>query len=153
MNSLKEPKKVKSSEINEIKNIKYKTMTSSVTDTTNMGNLDLFLENEKFTNQSEPWSKLDKTSKYRKVVDFIERYAVDKSLTEDEKNELHLFLKDAIDKKKLQKVKDIIYDKTTNTIKDIPGLVFLKSETKNFTLKNMSTKVNTLKSAPKKKIT
>jgi hypothetical protein len=154
MESFKEkPLKIKSSEINEIKNIKYKTSTTNkLIEKSDMNNLDLFLENEKSINQSEPWNKLDKTTKYRKLQEFAEHYASEKILNEEEKEELVIFLKDAVDKKKIHKVKDIIYDKTTNIIKDIPGLVYLKSDHKNFTLKNMSTKMTTLKAIPKKKI-
>jgi hypothetical protein len=142
--------KPKNSELNELKNIKYKTSAKSET-TETADNLDLFLENEKINNQGESWIKLDKPTKYRKMADFVEKYSSDKNLTEEEKTELGIFLKDAVDKKKLYKVKDIVYDKVHNFIKDIPGLVFLKSDHKNFTLRN-TTKMTTLKSMPKKKI-
>ena len=60
------------------------------------------------------------------------------------------FLKDCLDRKKLQRVKDVIYDKTTGQIKDIPALSYTKSN-KHFTLKNLEKRVSTLKSlAPKK---
>ena len=149
MEPLKEPK-VKNSEINELKNIKYKTSTLGVKIPENdMDNLDLFLESEKTANQSEPWSKLDKTTKYRKIQDFVESY--EKPLSEKEKDELILFLKDAVDKKKIYKVKDIIYDKENGVIKEIPGLMYLKTEHKSFTLKNINTKMtSTLKLIPKK---
>lgn len=150
MQPLKE--KSKTSEINEVKNIKYKTsFMGNSTEKNDINNLDLFLENEKSANQSEPWNKLDKTTKYRKLQEFAEQYAEEKLLNEKEKNELVIFLKDAVDKKKIHKVKDIIYDKINNLIKEIPGLVYLKTDHKNFTLKNMSTKMTTLKSIPKKK--
>ena len=60
------------------------------------------------------------------------------------------FLKDCIDRKKLQRVKDVIYDKEIGTIKEIPSLCYVKSN-KHFTLKNLDKRVSTLKSlAPKK---
>jgi hypothetical protein len=150
MEPLKEPK-VKNSELNELKNIKYKTSTLGVKMPENdIDNLDLFLESEKTANQSEPWSKLDKTTKYRKLQDFVESYSQEK-LSEKEKEELVVFLKDAVDKKKIYKVKDIIYDKENGVIKEIPGLVYLKTEHKSFTLKNINTKMtSTLKLIPKK---
>jgi hypothetical protein len=153
MESFKEmpPARVKNSEVNEIKNIKYKTAAIlKNTENSNINNLDLFLENERSVNQNEPWNKLDKTTKYKKISDYIEVYKTEKSLTEKETEELQVFLKDAIDKKKIHKVKDIAYDKVNGVIKEIPGLVFLKSEHKNFTLKNMNTKMSTLKALPKK---
>jgi hypothetical protein len=50
----------------------------------------------------------------------------------------------------LQRVKDVIYDKTTGQIKEIPALSYTKTN-KHFTLKNLEKRVSTLKSlAPKK---
>jgi hypothetical protein len=158
MEALKEPEvkhKVKNSEINELKNIKYKTsmLTNKQTAEKNdINHLELFLENEKSANQSEPWNKLDKTTKHRKLQEFAEQYSNEKKLTEKEKEDLVVFLKDAVDKKKIYKVKDIIYDKENNIIKEIPGLVYLKTDHKSFTLKNVNTKMSTLKMMPKKKV-
>ena len=60
------------------------------------------------------------------------------------------FLKDSLDKKELLRVKDVIYDKNTGIIKDIPALHYIKSN-KHFTLKNIDKRISTLKSlAPKK---
>ena len=60
------------------------------------------------------------------------------------------FLKDCIDRKKLQRVKDVVYDKTNGSIKEIPALSYTKAN-KHFTLKNIDKRVSTLKSlAPKK---
>ena len=71
-------------------------------------------------------------------------------MTDEETELLLLFLKDCIERKKLQRVKDVNYDKTTGNIKDIPALTYVKT-TKHFTLKNIDKRVSTLKSlAPKK---
>ena len=71
-------------------------------------------------------------------------------MTADEVKALTAFLKDCLDKKKLARVKDVIYDKDTGIVKDIPALVYTKSN-KHFTLKNIDKRVSTLKSlAPKK---
>ena len=60
------------------------------------------------------------------------------------------FLRDCLDRKKLQRVKDVVYDKTNGSIKEIPALSYTKAN-KHFTLKNMDKRVSTLKSlAPKK---
>ena len=62
------------------------------------------------------------------------------------------FLKDSLDRKKLQRVKDVIYDKTSGEVKEIPGLFYNKSSN-HFTLRNLDTKrVSTLKSLPPKKV-
>jgi hypothetical protein len=61
------------------------------------------------------------------------------------------FLKDCLDKKKLSRVKDVIYDKEKGIVKDIPALTYTKSN-KHFTLKNLDKRVSTLKSLAPKKI-
>jgi hypothetical protein len=143
-------------ECQELKNIKYKTMllngaplheTKAAND---ISNLDKFLEEEKNNNSNEPWCKLNKTIKYKKLIEFIEVYKKTKNLNEDETNLLSIFLKDSLDKKKLCKVKDVLYDKDNGLIKEIPALAYSKAN-KHFTLKNIDKRVSTLKSlAPKK---
>jgi hypothetical protein len=149
-------KMYENNECQELKNIKYKTMLLngiSITETkssNDLSNLDKFLEHEMIHNSNEPWCKLNKTVKIKKLMEFIDIYKVDKNLDEIECNLLVLFLKDCLDKKKLLRVKDVIYDKTAGTIKEIPALFYIKS-TKHFTLKNMDKRVSTLKSLSVKK--
>ena len=140
----------------ELKNIMYKTMlingnplpeTKSEKD---LSNLDKFLESEKINNVNEPWCKLNKTIKTKKLIDFVEKYKTDNNLDLEESKLLASFLKDCIDRKKLQRVKDVVYDKTNGSIKEIPALAYTKSN-KHFTLKNIDKRISTLKSlAPKK---
>jgi hypothetical protein len=116
----------------------------------NLTNLDKFLESEKNNNINEPWCKLNKTIKTKKLQDYVELYKTQNNLTDEECSILILFLKDCIDRKKLQRVKDVLYDKENGTIKEIPALHYVKV-TKHFTLKNIDKRVSTLKSlAPKK---
>ena len=143
-------------ECQELKNIKYKTMLlngvplQETKSSNNLTNLDKFLENEKNNNINEPWCKLNKTIKTKKLQDYVELYKTQNNLSDEESNLLILFLKDCIDRKKLQRVKDVLYDKENGTIKEIPALHYIKS-TKHFTLKNIDKRVSTLKSlAPKK---
>ena len=116
---------------------------------TDLNSLDKFLETEKTTNSAEPWSKLDKTDKIKKLLVYAETYKNQKNLDENAFNCLVSYLKDCLDRKKLVRVKDVIYDKETGLIKDIPGLTHTKGN--NFTLKVIDKRVSTLKSlAPKK---
>lgn len=140
----------------ELKNIKYKTMLLNgvpLTETkssNNLYNLDKFLENEKNNNVNEPWCKLNKTIKTKKIIEFIETYKVEKKLDQEETLNLTKFLKDCLDKKKLCRVKDVTYDKITGVVKDIPALLYTKSN-KHFTLKNVDKRISTLKSLAVKK--
>ena len=104
----------------------------------------------KNNNSIEPWCKLNKTIKYKKLLEFVEVYKKNKNLNEEETKILSLFLKDSLDKKKLSKVKDVIYDKETGLVKEIPALSYSKAN-KHFTLKNIDKRVSTLKSLPPKK--
>ena len=146
---------LKEEECVELKNIKYKTMLmsgnmSQETKVANdMSKLDKFLEDDKNNNENEPWTKLDKTVKTRKILAFAEKYTEDKSLTEEETAKLIAFLKDCLDKKKLQRVKDVLYDKTNGEIKEIPALLYNKTN-RHFTLKNIDKRVSTIKSLPQK---
>ena len=142
----------------ELKNIKYKTMLLSgnimqeTKSSSDLSNLDKFLEDNKNNNKIEPWNKLDKTIKTQKLIQYAEEYATLHNLNLDEKNNLHLFLRDCLERKRLQRVKDVEYDKTTGDIKHIPALVFNKINN-HFTLKNTDKRVNTLRSLPPKKPT
>ena len=147
---------VSEKESQELKNIKYKTMLynglhlNQTKSSSDMSSLEKFLEAEKITNSNEPWCKLNKTIKTKKLLDFVESYSKEKGFDEEEINILTVFLKDSLDKKKLSRVKDVIYDKTNGLVKEIPALTYIKSN-RHFTLKNIDKRVSTLKSlAPKK---
>ena len=150
-------KEIQTTDCNELKTLKYKSMVLNGVpwpeskSSSDLANLDKFLENEKITNSNEPWSKLDKTAKIRKLILFADNYKISNSLTDIEYDQLLVFFKDCLDKKKLQRVKDVNYNKETGEIKDIPAL-FYNKPSNHFTLKNLDKRVSTLKGlAPKKK--
>jgi len=140
----------------ELKNIKYKTMllsgapiqeTKSAND---LYNLEKFLEKEQNNNKNEPWCKLDKTIKTQKLMEYVKIYKEENNLDDEECSLLISFFKDCLDRKKFQRVKDVVYDKTSGLIKEIPALTYTKT-TKHFTLKNIDKRVTTQKSLPTKK--
>ena len=139
----------------ELKNLKYKTMllhgnnVPEIKSHESISSLDKFLEMEKKNNEAENWVKMNKTGQTKKIVEFIESYSVENKLNDEEKDNLSVFLKDALDKKKLKKVKDVVYDKENEIIKSIPALYYNKAN-KHFTLKNADKRLNTLRSLPKK---
>ena len=143
-------------ECQELKNIKYKTMLLNGTPLTetkssnDLSNLEKFLETEKNNNSNETWCKLNKTIKNKKICEFVDLYSTENKLDKEENNLLNLFLKDCLNKKKLSRVKDVIYDKITGNIIEIPSLTYTKNN-KHFTLKNIDKRVSTLKSLTPKK--
>lgn len=136
-----------------VKNSKYKLMLKSgniITEnksSINLSNLEKFLEDNKQHNINEQWSKLDKTIKLKKVATFADTYALEHNYSQEDKEKLLIFLKDCLDKKKLARVKDVIYDKATGLIKEIPALY---KTAERFTLKNMDKRISTLKNLPQK---
>lgn len=140
----------------ELKNIKYKSMLLSgksdeIAETVeNMSNLDKFLDGEKKHSSNEVWTKLDKTTKLSKFYEFAIVFCNENNYDENDKEELNLFLNTNLDRKRLLKAKEVIYDKETGKIKSIPSLIYNPS-LKKFTLKRCEKRQSTLKSlAPKK---
>jgi len=145
-----------SEECQELKNIKYQTMllnNNSKTISTQgiSDNLDDFLQKEKAQNKRKPWSKLGRSTKLKKITDFVTHFATEKKLTTPDKKRLHNYLNDSLDRKKLQRVKDVNYDVKSGRIKAIPGLLFNKI-TQKYTLRRVDKKKSTLKGlAPRRK--
>ena len=138
---------------NTLANAKYKSIlpqTTSFNDLT-YNAIDEILENEKQKNKSDPWNKLDKTVKIQKLHAFAEKYGKENGLPVKEIKSLKQFFISCLEKQKLQKTKDVVYDKEKKELISIPALHF-NSENHNFTLKNMDAKrVSTLKSLTPKR--
>jgi hypothetical protein len=139
-----------SDECMELQNIKYQTMllnsnskvTSNKIDSIN---IDGFLEKEKKNNQNKPWSKLGKNQKIQKLTEYIKKITKKHNFTNEEHEILHEYLIKCIDRKKLQRVKDVSYDVKTGKIKSIPSLIFDKTKRK-FTLKKTDKHKSSLRS-------
>ena len=126
---------------------KYKTVSHTSTKgiEMDMEDLEKILENEKINNKSENWNKLDKTQKIQKLHQYAETYGKEKELPVNDVKSLKLFFKDSLNKNKLQKSKDIQYDKDKGLVLNVPSL-FFNSTNRSYTLKNMDPKrVSTVK--------
>uniref|UniRef100_A0A6C0C5X7 Uncharacterized protein n=1 Tax=viral metagenome TaxID=1070528 RepID=A0A6C0C5X7_9ZZZZ len=137
-----------SEECQELKNIKYQTMllnnNSKFAAKANSDNLDDFLRQETANNKNKPWSKLGRSTKLKKLDIFVTRFSNENELTEVEKKKLVIYLNESLNRKKLQRVKDVNYDVKSGSIKAIPGLQFNKDK-KKFTLKRIDKKKSTMK--------
>tara|TARA_B000000557_G_C20593662_1_gene366658 strand:- start:111 stop:542 length:432 start_codon:yes stop_codon:yes gene_type:complete len=137
----------------ELENIKYQTMLlngNSKIDSnkTNNANINDILENEMKANKHKPWNKLAKNVKIKLLKDFSETYCDEKKYNETIKKNLINYLLKCLERKKLTKVKEIIYDSSSNNIKSIPMLTFDNIKNK-FTLRSQSEKKkNTIKNKP-----
>ena len=112
--------------------------------------LEKFLENNKTNNQTDPWSKLDKTMRMRKLTTYAIKYTEENNLSAEEAILLLTFLKECLDRKKFQRVKDVEYNKVTGSVISIPSMLYTKTA-KHFTLKNVDKRVSTLKGLPPKR--
>ena len=120
--------------------------------TMHIDKLDSLLETEKQHNKTEPWNKLDKTVKIQKLHCYAEKYGKDHSLPAKEVKNLKVFFVDCLEKGKLLKTKDVVYDKEARELTSIPALHF-NVDKHNFTLRILDTKrVSTLKSLTPKRV-
>lgn len=139
----------------ELKNIKYQTMllnnnTKIYETTPNTSNIENFLEKELEANNNKQWTKLGKGAKLKKINEYINIYAIEKKYNEEQKKKLKRYLLSCLERKKLQKTKDVNYCIKTNKILSIPALTYNECSRK-FTLRKNEKK--TTKSNSKNKTT
>jgi len=131
--------------------IDNKTETNTVElQPTPISNIDIFLDKECKLNKCEPWNKLDKTEKIKQLNEFVDSLIKEYILIDDEVKDIKIYLISCLDKKKLQCVKDVNYDKTCGKIKSIPCFNY-NTSTRKFTLKRCEKRVSTLKTLGKGK--
>ena len=117
----------------------------------NFNLINQFLDNEKKYNKTESWIRLNKTEKIQKLHQFAEKYGKDNSLPTKDIRNLKTFFTESLNNNKLQKTKDVLYDKDNQVILNVPSLHFNISA-RNFTLKIIDVKrVSTIKSLTPKK--
>lgn len=143
----------------EWKHIKYKSMiqngvsvesTSVKNNAESLNNLERFLDESIDPTKSEKWNKMDRTTKLNKLNLFTLKYKDDHNLSEEEYDILKNYLKDCLEKKKLARVKDVVYDSDKHMLVSIPGLHFNKMS-KKFTIKNGDTKKSVIHNLGQKK--
>jgi hypothetical protein len=112
--------------------------------------IDNILENEKQLNIKDTWNKLDKTMKIVKLNTYAMKYCLENKSELYDSESLMVFFKKSLERNKLQKKKDLVYDKDTNEIVAIPSLCFQGTD---FFLKEIDNKrTPTMKSlTPKRK--
>ena len=112
---------------------------------TNLSTLEDMLEIEKQNNKLAAWNKLDKMSRIQKLHAFAEKYGREHGLPVKEIRNLKMFFTTSLDKGRLNRAKDVVYDRETREVKSIPALHF-NNESKSFTLRNLEDAKRTLKS-------
>lgn len=138
----------------ELQNIQYQTMLKN-SKTQNhkpkCSNIDNFLLKEKKFNTKQQWSKLSINIKRDKLIEYIDEYGKNNKLNDTSKDKLTTYLLYSLKRKKLQRIKDVIYDIDKGIIVSIPGLSFNKTTNK-YTIKNNDKKnISTLSSLSTRK--
>jgi hypothetical protein len=113
---------------------------------TNLSALEDMLESEKQSNKLAAWNKLDKTSRVQKLHAFAEKYGREHGLPVKEIKNLKVFFTGALDKGRLNRAKDVVYDRELREVKSVPALHF-NNDSRAFTLRNLedAKRVSTLK--------
>lgn len=84
--------------------------------------------NHSSNNTTTMWTKLNKMTRINKLNNFCEEFGETKGLDPVDVLELKQYLKECLDRKKLQSNKDVIYDKNSGVIESIPGLTENKKD-------------------------
>jgi hypothetical protein len=70
----------------------------------------------------QSWNKLNKSLKLKRLMEFADKYSETEELDDVRKSQLKQMLKDKLDKKCLQKIKDVVYNIGEERIEKIPSL-------------------------------
>ena len=92
------------------------------------------LDIEMSRKHTETWNKLDKSVKVKKLLDYADVISKRESLNDEDKIKLNKQLLSYLDKKLLQRNRDVSYDRESGTITGIPALDWT-SASRRFTLR------------------
>ena len=88
-----------------------------------MNELNLLLEQEIKLNKKEPWNKLDKTIKLKKLTEYSLNYCRRNNIVDESRIDmLNELLKSKLNQKRLNTNKDVFYDVDKSIITSIPNL-------------------------------
>jgi hypothetical protein len=94
--------------------------------------MDVILQQEKKRNTTESWTRIDNTQKRQKIIQFAEKYSADQHFTPSESEIFRQFLLKSFENGKLNKTKNVQYDKATKEVVFIPNIIYDKGEYKLF---------------------
>lgn len=123
--------------------IQYKTgVTGTHTVANNMvASLDQLLSDETQINVADSWSKLDKTTRIKKLKTYVKtKLAVNYDLNLSEQDKCLRYMTRNMDRQ-LRRVKDVTYDKSTGEIQNIPAFSF-NTKSRAFTMKRDADSAN-----------
>ena len=141
-------------ECKEYNTLKYKTMISTgqnidspIKNETSVDDLNDFLIQEMNENKKQPWNKLSKTDKLKKINTYIQNVLViQHGLNDEEIQNTYKYMLTLLDRKKMSKNSELDYDEESGIINHIHIVVF-NPQTRHFTL-NKDFKANSKKKYP-----
>jgi hypothetical protein len=116
----------------------------------NINSIDELFASQTPANELEPWNKVERSTKLRKLFQYAEKYGFETSMNPKEIQSLKTFFTSSLNKGRLLKIKEVNYNIEKGIIISVPGLQY-NNNTKNFTIRNIEAKhVSTVKIKQKK---
>lgn len=116
----------------------------------NITSIDDLISNQQRQNDNEQWNKIERSTKLKKLYYYAETYGLKQSMDPKDIKALKMFFTSSLNKGRLLKNKDVVYNTDNCIIESIPGLQY-NTKTKNFTIRNVELKhASTVKSKQKK---
>ena len=78
--------------------------------------------------QMLPWNKLNKSLKLKRMMDFADELQIKDELDDERTEQLKVLLRTRLDRKCLQRVKDVVYNAEEGKIVSIPSLIRIHSK-------------------------
>jgi hypothetical protein len=132
----------------DLKTIQYKTQIlkgdrnpQKYIATVSSADVEAILERERTIVRSVTWARLERSTCISKLREFATVFGLENEMTLDEKTSLAEYLIIAYERKRLERARDVSFDKDTQNITDIPCLTFNKSSRK-FTLSRSERRVS-----------
>jgi len=97
-----------------------------------MMTLDQIVEMDTKKQEHLPWNKLNKSLKLKRIMDYAEMVKERDQLDEARLSQLKQMLRDKLERKCLQRTKDVVYNHETEKIESIPTLICVQHK---YTLK------------------
>ena len=94
----------------------------------NMLTLDQIISINDKSGQMLPWNKLNKSLKLKRMMDFADELRIKDELDDERTEQLKVLLRTRLDRKCLQRVKDVVYNAEEGKIVSIPSLIRVQSK-------------------------
>ena len=80
------------------------------------------------SHQILPWNKLNKSLKLKRMMDYAEELRIKDELNDERTEQLKEMLRKRLDRKCLQRIKDVVYNAEEGKIMSIPSLIWTQSK-------------------------